>query len=327
MSRLEKRNLHPSRLNKKNYDVIFHTASLYDYNAPYELLHKINYEGLQNLLQVLSDYTEESKTPFPRFIHWSTCGVYGEPNYPKDEKGFIYPVNEDTPFNPPNDYSKTKVEQEKLLINFSEKNEKFYYNILRPAPIYGPYQTYGMYHIFYSSYTTGHMIVAKIFPKRKKLFMPFIHVKDLAKAALFIAECEEGTSQVFNIINDSILQEDWEEFLYNELGISFSTVPIPWFLFKIIANFELVIAKFKAKRAKKRGYRPKFDIPMVEYLTHQYYFSNKKLKDLGFEFEYNDFKKGIKETVRWYKDNKWFPSFEPLEFLQNKILKNQEEAI
>jgi dTDP-D-glucose 4,6-dehydratase len=47
---------------------------------------------------------------------------------------------------------------------------------------------------------------------------------------------------------------------------------------------------------------------MVGYLTHQYYFSNRKLKDLGFEFLYNDFKKGVSETIGWYKQNGWFPS-------------------
>jgi nucleoside-diphosphate-sugar epimerase len=297
--------------NVTQYDAIFHTASLYDYGAPYELLHEVNYNGLKNLLNVLKEDVEKKNSIYPRFIHWSTLGVYGEPEYKEDKKGFIFPADENTPYNPPNNYSKTKVEQENLIMKFKEENPTFHHSILRPAPIYGPFQTYGMFHIFYTSYIAGHMILSKVIPKKRKLMMPFIHVKDLAKAALFIAECDKCENEAYNVINDSPLQEKWQEYVFNELGISFSIVPIPWFMYKIFAKFELELAKMKVKKANTQGYRPKFDIPMVEYITHQYYFSNKKLKDLGFQFEYNDFRKGVRETIRWYMDHGWLPSYSP----------------
>ncbi|TFF63656.1 MAG: SDR family oxidoreductase, partial [Promethearchaeota archaeon] len=136
---------------KKNYDVVFHPASLYDYGASYELLHQINYNGLKNLLDVMLNYADKINSKPPRFMHWSTCGVYGEPEYQKDDEGFIYPVGEDAPFNPPNNYSQTKVEQEKLILETTKKNPYFRYTIIRSAPIYGPYQSYGMFHIFFTS--------------------------------------------------------------------------------------------------------------------------------------------------------------------------------
>ena len=46
---------------------------------------------------------------------------------------------------------------------------------------------------------------------------------------------------------------------------------------------------------------------MIGYLTHQYYFSNKKIKDLGFEFIQNDFVKATHDTIEWYKKTGWFP--------------------
>ncbi|TFF87872.1 MAG: hypothetical protein EU548_09650 [Promethearchaeota archaeon] len=67
------------------------------------------------------------------------------------------------------------------------------------------------------------------------------------------------------------------------------------------------MAKRKKKKKKEKGDRPKFDLPMVKYLTHQYYFSNEKLKKLGFQFEYNNFRKGIYETIIWYKKHGWLP--------------------
>ncbi|MFO7796108.1 MAG: NAD-dependent epimerase/dehydratase family protein [Promethearchaeati archaeon] len=292
---------------KKNYDVVFHPASLYDYGASYELLHEVNYNGLYNLLDVMFDYSGKLNIKPPKFIHWSTCGVYGEPMYQKDKKGYIYPADETAPYDPPNNYSQTKVEQEHLLFELAENNKDFKYVILRSAPIYGSYQTYGMFHIFYTIYIMGHSTLAKIFPKKKKLMMPMIHVKDLVRAAIFLSQKEEAVCEIFNVINDSPLQEHFLEFVYNELGITFSVIPMPWFFFKLLSKFIYFLAKRKEKKANQLGIRPKFDLPMVEYLTHQYYFSNKKLKDLGFNFQYNDFRKGVFETIMWYKKHGWIP--------------------
>jgi len=292
---------------KKNYDVIFHPASLYDYGASYELLHLVNYDGLKNLLDVMFEYCKKSKTDPPRFIHWSTCGVYGEPIYQKDKKGFIFPIDETAPFNPPNNYSQTKTEQDKLIFKIAEEHPNFKYTIIRPAPIYGPYQTYGMFHLYFLAHTIGHYIIPKIFPKKKKLMMALIHIEDLVRAAIFLAEKKEAENQIYNVVNDPPLQEHWLECLYNEVGATYTYIPVPWVLYKIAAKFAYIFGKLKVNKAKKYGIRPKLDLPMLGYLTHQYYFSNKKIKDLGFKFKYNDFIRGTHETIEWYKQEGWIP--------------------
>jgi nucleoside-diphosphate-sugar epimerase len=58
----------------KKYGVIFHLASLYDYFAKLDILRKINVEGTRNLLNIICETQDLNKL---RFIHWSTCGVYG----------------------------------------------------------------------------------------------------------------------------------------------------------------------------------------------------------------------------------------------------------
>jgi len=167
-----------------------------------------------------------------------------------------------------------------------------------------------MFHVFYTAYIMGHSILPKMFPKKKKLMMPLVHVEDLARAAIYLAERDESIGEIYNILSDSPLQEDWLESLYNEIGISFTTIPLPSFIHAAFAKLLFYIAKKKEKKAKKYGIRPKFDLPMLGYLTHQYYFSNKKVKDLGFQFKYDDFKHGIHETIKWYEENGWLPSLE-----------------
>ncbi|MHA1149396.1 MAG: NAD-dependent epimerase/dehydratase family protein [Promethearchaeota archaeon] len=292
---------------RKNYDVIFHPASLYDYFAEYDLLHKINFGGLKNLLEVIAEHTKSTSTKMPKFLHWSTCGVYGEPKY-KKKRGYIYPINENSPFDPPNNYSVTKTEQEKLIFQWSNEHPEFKWIIIRPAPIYGPYQTYGMYHIFYLIRKIGHMPLSLIHPKKKKLMMPMVHVEDLAKAAIFLAEKDEAVGEAYNLCGDPALQEHFMLYTYKTLSVPFTVIPIPWFFYKVMAKILLKMSVLKNKKAKRLGIRPKFDLPMAGYITHQYYFSNQKIKDLGFKFEYGDFKKGIYQTVNWYLDNGWLPS-------------------
>ncbi|TFG24014.1 MAG: NAD(P)-dependent oxidoreductase, partial [Promethearchaeota archaeon] len=126
------------------YDIIFHTASLYDYFADLEVLRNINVKGMQNLLDIIHETQDLDKL---RFIHWSTCGVYGEPKYKKDLRGYPLPSGETEAYGPPNNYSISKMEQELLLKKYIE-TKKLQATIIRPAPILGPYQAYGMFHVF-----------------------------------------------------------------------------------------------------------------------------------------------------------------------------------
>lgn len=292
---------------KKNYDVIFHPASLYDYFAEYELLHRINYGGLKNFLEVIYEHSEKSQTKAPRFIHWSTCGVYGEPKYQKNKKGFINPISEESEFDPPNNYSVTKTEQELLIDEWTKEHPDFQWTILRSAPIYGPYQTYGMFHIYYLIDKLGYMFLPKIFPKRKKLMMPMVHVEDLVRGAIFLAGNHKSIHQVYNLCGDPALEEDFMQFTYELIGIPYQIVPVHWVFYKFFSRIAFKLSEKKNKKAKKLGIRPKFDLPMAGYITHQYYFSNQKLKDLGFEFEYGDFKTGTHQTVMWYLKHGWLP--------------------
>ena len=173
------------------FDIIFHIASLYDYFAPLETLRQVNVEGIRNLLDVILETQDLNHL---RFIHWSTCGVYGEPKYQKDEKGYPIPNDETAPYNPPNNYSISKMEQELALKDYI-KNTQLKATIIRPAPIMGPYQIYGMFHVFQLLFRSGLGPGIHVYPRTKRLAMPLIHVEDLVKAALFLSQKEESIGE------------------------------------------------------------------------------------------------------------------------------------
>ncbi|MBD3186778.1 NAD-dependent epimerase/dehydratase family protein [Candidatus Bathyarchaeota archaeon] len=289
----------------KRYKAIFHTASLYDYFAEYDVLKRVNVEGLANLLEIYMEYCSErglSKSEFPRFLHWSTCGVYGEPTYKK----WNQPCTESCPYNPPNDYSKTKVAQERMLHAWQEKHD-IPVIILRPAPIYGPRQSYGAFHLFYIVNKVGYIPIIHIYPRKKRLRMPMVHVEDLTNAAIFLAEYQDDKilGEAYNIVDDCPYQEDFEEALAEIMDVDYHYMPMLWCIYKPLARLAFKLAVRQGKHFSKRGKRPPVDPPMVEYATHQYYFSNEKIRSLGFKFKYRHGFEGIRETARWYFIHGW----------------------
>jgi dihydroflavonol-4-reductase len=287
----KKETLVPLFEGKPPYDAIFHIASLYDYFAQWDVLYKVNVIGTKNLAELAIEYKAR------RFIHWSTEGVYGEA---KDG-----PIDEDHPFNPPNNYSKSKAEQEKVLWTL-HREKGLPLTVLRPAPIYGPRHRYGVYHILYGIRRIGTGVVISWYPKKKTLMFPSVHVTDLVRAALFCAEHDETIGKAYNVLSECITQTEMLEFLYDALGIKkVVRIPVYWPVYKFFSKIAMKIITALDRRARKKGVRPKVDVPMAGYLTHQYWFSNKRLKDLGFKYIYEDPRKGLWDYITWCKERGW----------------------
>jgi len=288
----------------RKFDIIFHIASLYDYFAELSVLRTINVEGTRNLLDVISKSQDLNTL---RFIHWSTCGVYGEPKYKKDSKGYPIPADETTPYNPPNNYSISKMEQEQVVEDYSKR-----YNLkatfIRPAPIMGPYQIYGIFHIMQIVNKSGFGPGIHIYPKKKRLAMSLIHVEDLVQAAIFLAEHDESIGETYNLVIDPCFQEDFLEYLADLLNAEYFNFPIWWPIYKAFSKYLFWLDKRKEKKARKMNTRPPVDLAMAAYTFHQYLFSNEKIKNLGFNFKFPDYKSATKDTVEWYLKNNWLES-------------------
>lgn len=295
----DKESLKP--LFEHDIDVVFSIASLYDYFALIDILRKINVGGVRNLAELAA---EKGVT---HFIHWSTCGVYGEPKYEKDEKGYALPADETAPYDPPNAYSISKKEQEQMLFEL-HKNQGLSLTLIRPAPIYGPWQTYGAWHIFNLIHKIGTCVVPSMYPRKKRLRVPMVHVQDLVQIALFLYEYkpkEKVIGEAYNGICDCGFQDEYIEFLCEAMNVKYSRIPVWWPFYKAVAKLAMWVTARQENRARKKGVRPRFEASMAGYLNHQYYFSNQKIKNLGYKFIYPDFKKGVLETLQWYKEMGW----------------------
>src|SRR5271157_525011 len=299
----------------QQFDVVYHPASLYDYFALIDLLRKINVGGFKNLLEVI----HEECDPFPRSLHWSTCGVYGQPKYERDPKTKMpIPANETAPYDPPNAYSVSKREQEELLKELAAQ-WNIPYTIIRPGPIYGPYQSYGMFHIFYLINRIGWMAAPHAYPRWRRLMMPMVHVENLVQGAEFLAQHDEAIGEAYNVCDDPVTQEEWLEYVYTLLGIKYTNFIVPWIFYKAMAGYLYGIVRKENEKARKWNLRPHIDLSMADYISHQYYFSNQKIKNLGFKFKWDPIS-GTAEIIKWYKDRGWLESEQPA------IIKDPREA-
>jgi nucleoside-diphosphate-sugar epimerase len=135
-----------------------------------------------------------------------------------------------------------------------------------------------------------------------------VHVEDLVRAALHIYEYkpkEKVIGEGYNAICDCGFQDEYIEFLCDNLGVKYVRIPVWWPMYKGVAKLAFALTRIQENRARKKGVRPRFESSMAGYIHHQYYFSNQKLRDLGFKFLYPDFKDGTLQTIRWYKDMGW----------------------
>ena len=275
----------------KGVKCIMHTASLFDYSATLEANNVINVDGGRNLLDAAI------AAGVDKIILWGTIGVYGVQE--------IFPVTEKNPPNPGNAYEISKYEQEKLFLDYAAQG-KIKVAVMRPAPVYGPRNRYGFINIVKLATAAPAIPV----PEKLEVRLPSIHVKDVARAGIFLFEApdEKTNGEVFTLIDDSNIRVS--DFLYLIAGLlGRPTMPIKISLDRnILISIGHLAAKISAAGAIHLTHkRPILEDATVGYLQYDYIFSNQKLKDIGFKFAYPDVRVGLIEMTDWIKEENYEP--------------------
>jgi nucleoside-diphosphate-sugar epimerase len=265
-------------------DVIFHVASLFRYSALWEDLYRVNVEGTKNLcLAALA-------AKVSKLVLVSSAGVYGVPQ--------SLPVSETDPTNPSNMYEQSKLEQEQAVQTICSENELDSI-ILRPAPIYGPRNRYGLGTIL-KMVALGQLPVIS---KNLNTLVPLVHVADVVGAALHLLSLPKALGQVYNVVDDSAYRK-YEVFAHVapllNTKIYYSRFPVlPKWLLLTLASW----AEWKARNFTKK--EPKIERATIDLLYHDYQFSNDKLKATGYSLIYPDPIVGLEETIEWYQQHHW----------------------
>ncbi|MDD5772311.1 MAG: NAD-dependent epimerase/dehydratase family protein [bacterium] len=239
----------------------------------------INAEGAKNIVEACLLYKEKIK----RFVYISSLAASGPATK-------INPRKEtDTP-NAISFYGQSKLAGEGEL---KKASSQIPITILRPTAVYGPGDK-GIYTYF-------KLINSGIMPHAGNMEMEIsvIFVEDLVKAILFAMEKKEAAGEIYFVSDETVYK--LKEIL-SEIKKTLDKKTFPLVVPDFLLFFVAIISEFISGLFGKATFlnRQKF----LEIQQKGWVCSTDKLKQLGFKPEY-DLKRGVEETVKWYRENGW----------------------
>jgi nucleoside-diphosphate-sugar epimerase len=261
-------------------NVVFHVAAMFQETEYDEATYmKANRDGALKLCKAAA------KAGVERFVHCSTVGVHGAVKE--------VPCKETTPFNPMDQYHRTKLAGELAIFDFAKglPDDGMVVTANRPAMVYGP----------------GDMRMLKLFKQVLKGKFMMIgggkvlahlgHIDDQVDSFLdcAVAPREQVHLEAFNIASDGPIDLNaLVNMIADEGGVKRPKGHIPvapvWFAGLI---FEILWFPFKA--------RPPLFRRRVGFFTHNRAFDlTKAQKHLGYVSKVDN-KSGIAETIAWYR--------------------------
>jgi len=236
----------------KGIDAVFHLAAVLDEKS--EMLYKVNVEGTENILEAAS------KARCKQLVYLSTVGVNAGIKGIVDEKSAYQPVTS---------YEKSKVEAEKLVLEFQEMVP---ITVVRSALVIGPNKYWKQIAEYIGK---GRPLVGS-----GKQVWQVIHVEDLASALLFVLGRKECMNETFVVAEKEkhSLVELFAE-VREGLGLEGKGKSVPAWM-----------AKLKASLSGGKGIAIK---EHVERLARERNYNTKKIEALGWKP-----KVGMKEAVK-----------------------------
>ncbi len=258
-------------------DTVYHIAAIFrEQNVPRHYFFDVNVEGTKNLLEASQD------AGVRRFVHCSTVGVQGEIKSP--------PADETAPYNPGDVYQQSKVEGEKLALQFFNEND-IEGIVFRPVGIYGPGDMRFLKIFKYVS--NGKFVMIG----KGSVLYHLTYVTDLVDGIILCGEKDEAVGEIFTLGGNEYLPlNEFVQLLAGVLGVPVPKRKIPvwpvWLggllceiacypiriqppIFRRRVDFFIKDRAFDISKAKRMlGYRPKISL-----------------------------REGLEKTAAWYREN------------------------
>jgi nucleoside-diphosphate-sugar epimerase len=273
----------------QDVDYVFHIAAVFNYSAPWDVLYHVNVLGTEALLEAVLARPRKPQ----RFVMWGAGGVYGLPSWRPGR-----PFRESDAVLPANPYLKSKWLAEHAVMQAEQRGLSW--SSMRPTTVYGPRAVYG----------SGQMILAAagmkvaMAPKNFTARIPFVHVKDVCRAALHIATVPAGANKIFNLNDDT--QMSTAEFFRTMAGLTGAKfVELPAVPLEAMKPAIRTVAETMQRITGMLGVPSPVEADTIDYLNEDFVYVNERLKSTGFQFTYPDARDGLRDTLRWYRDNGW----------------------
>jgi dihydroflavonol-4-reductase len=260
-------------------EMVYHVAGLTKARTAAEYF-QANLQGTKNIIDAALVHKKNIK----RFVLVSSQTAVGP-------SPTIMPIDETFPANPLTDYGKSKRAAEEYALSLIDTLP---ITILRPPAVYGPRDT----DILEFFRTVKFGIIPQLGGSEK--YLSLIHVKDLVRGIIIAANYQKAAGQIYFITSPEPYA--WEEIARITLktlqkkGIRLA---VPLGLIKGVALLSEGIASLTKKPALVN--KQKVIDMEQDFWTCS---PEKAKKELGFECQIG-LENGIRETLIWYKEQKW----------------------
>ena len=270
------------QLKGKGFDYVVHAAGVTKCLNKQDFS-RINTLGTKNLVDALMAVG----MPLKRLVFISSLSIFGAI---KEQQPYEEIRETDSP-QPNTAYGKSKLEAEKYLESLGTRVP---YIILRPTGVYGPREK--DYFIMAKS-IKGHSDFAVGY---KRQDITFVYVQDVVQAVFLALEKGENGRKYF--LSDGLVYQSttFSDLIHEELGRPWwIRITAPVWVLRIVTFFGEYVGRMTGKVTalnndkynilKQRNWRCDIQ-PAID--------------ELGYQPKY-DLKQGVKETIKWYKDNGW----------------------
>ena len=244
---------------------------------------RINTEGTKNLVDALL----EVKMPLKRFIFVSSLSIFGAI---KEQQPYEEIRETDTP-QPNTAYGRSKLAAEQYLESLGTRVP---YIILRPTGVYGPREK--DYFIMAKS-IKGHSDFAVGF---KRQDITFVYVRDVVQAIFLALEKGQTGRKYFRSDGNVYQSVTFSNLIHEELGRPWwIRITAPVWVLRIVTFFGEYIGRMTGKVTALNN--DKYNILRQRNWRCDI---QPAIDELGYQPQY-DLQRGVKETIKWYKNNGW----------------------
>lgn len=259
-------------------DVVYHAAALYrEASGPDSDYFRVNVGGTQNVADSCLAHGVK------KLVHISTVGVLGHIEHP--------PADETAPFSPGDAYQVSKCEGEQLVLRYC-REKGLPATVVRPAGIYGPGDT-RLLKLFRLIAKKRFMMVGS-----GDIFYHMVYIDNLLDGLQLAAASDRSVGEVFILADEHYLPLwDLVYTIADELGVDRPWIrlpkrPVQW----LGSVVQALCVPF--------GIDPPIHRRRVDFFTKSRAFRIDKAKRvLGYSPKV-DLPTGIRNTIRWARENR-----------------------
>jgi nucleoside-diphosphate-sugar epimerase len=258
-------------------DTVFHCAALVTDWAKRHDFQVHNVYGVRNVLEAAW------RARVKRFVHVSSCEVYGNPGIDNINEEFPVVIGQ-------HPYTDSKVAGEKLVRDYIDRGMEAV--ILRPSSIYGPRSISIVKEIAVLLMKRQMILV-----NQGRAIARLCYVENLADALILAAGKDQAVGQIYNVTDGC--RTTWKQFvdrIAQEINAPLANLSLPY-----SAAYSLSTVMELFSKITQREERPLATLLACRMFGTNQYFSIEKIKrDLGFAPEIG-FDEGMAKVGKWLR--------------------------